>query len=391
MRRTEAGGHLAVFLATSGHSGVDRVMGNLLPALVRRGIPVELLRIRRHGPRVSPLPPGLRIIDLPVSHVNSALPYLCWYLRRRRPKTILSDKDRVNRVVLWARRMSRASTRVVLRVGTTVSVNLARRGRLHRSMQYLSIRRLYPGADAVIVPSRGAAEDLVGICPALGDKMRVVPSPVIDERLVRGGGRGRQGVGVHPWLDDSRVPVILAVGELGARKDFGTLVRAFAELRRARPCRLVILGEGRQRSKLEQLGVALGVAEDMDLPGFCDNPYPLMKRASVLVLSSVCEGLPVVLVEAMALGTAVVATDCPSGPRELLHGGRLGPLVPMKDPPALAAAIARALDHPVDGALLQQAVDPYRVPASAAAYAAVLGFGDWAQGSTPQPGPDRAG
>jgi glycosyltransferase involved in cell wall biosynthesis len=150
----------------------------------------------------------------------------------------------------------------------------------------------------------------------------------------------------HPWFAAGGPPVILAVGRLTPQKDFPTLLRAFAEVRRRRPARLLILGEGEERAALEALGADLGVAADVALPGFRENAMAYMAGSALFVLSSAWEGLPTVLIEALAAGTRVVSTDCPSGPREILQDGRLGSLVPVGDVAALADAMTAALARP---------------------------------------------
>jgi glycosyltransferase involved in cell wall biosynthesis len=167
-------------------------------------------------------------------------------------------------------------------------------------------------------------------------------------------------------------PVILGVGELGFRKDFETLIRAFARVRRQRPCRLLILGRGRRQSQLRALAEGLGIGPDLHLPGFEANPYAFMAKAALFVLSSRWEGMPVALVEALACGTPAVATDCPSGPAEVLAGGRCGALVPVGDDAAMAAAMLSWLERRPEPAALEQAIAPYRVKASARAYLSIL-------------------
>jgi glycosyltransferase involved in cell wall biosynthesis len=147
----------------------------------------------------------------------------------------------------------------------------------------------------------------------------------------------------HPWFADGGPPVVLGVGRLTRQKDFESLVRAFAQVRQHRPARLLILGEGEERSALEALVRELGLESDVALPGFQAGAQACMTRAAVFVLSSAWEGLPTVLIEALAAGTTVVATDCPSGPREILRGGELGRLVPPGDVEALARGILAAL------------------------------------------------
>ena len=361
---------IAVLLATSGHSGVDRVMSNLLTAWAEAGLAVDLLGIHGHGPHLADPPPGLRRVPLPARHVNTALPALLGYLRRVRPPLLLTDKDRVNRLALLAATLAGGHTRVAVRLGTTVSVNLAGRGRAERALQRWSMRRLYPRATAILTPSAGAADDLCAFAGLPRGRVQVVPSPVLGATLaVRAAQPARE---VH-WPDDG-VPTVLAIGELCARKDFATLLHAFARVRATRPCRLVILGEGRQRAPLTALAARLGIAPDLQLPGFVANPYPHLSRAALFVLSSRCEGMPVALIEALACGIPTVSTDCPSGPRELLRDGRIGPLVPVGDVGALAAAMAATLNAPPPAQALRDAAAPYAIPRAAGAYLDALGL-----------------
>lgn len=357
---------LAVFAATSGHSGVDRVLGNLVPAIAGLGLNVDVLRVDGHGPHFDACPPGVRMVTLGARHVATALPALVRYLLRERPTALLADKDRVNRTALLARALARSATRVGVRLGTTVSVNLADRGWLERTVQSTSMRWLYRHADAVLVPSRGAATDLARHARIAAHRIRVVPSPVVTPRLLAAG----DACAPHAWLAD-QVPVILGVGELCERKDFATLLRAFALLRATRPARLIVLGEGRRRAELESLAATLGVTSDVALPGFVRDPYPWMTHARVFALSSRWEGMPVVLIEALALGVPCVATDCPSGPDELLDADAL---VPVGDHAALAAALARQLDAAPACEYLTARVTRYGQIESARAYLDALGF-----------------
>jgi glycosyltransferase involved in cell wall biosynthesis len=138
---------------------------------------------------------------------------------------------------------------------------------------------------------------------------------------------------------------VLGVGRLTAQKAFGVLIEAFAHVRKSLPARLLILGEGEERPMLEAQVRKLELEQDVRLPGFVSNPYPYMAHAALFVLSSRWEGLPTVLVEAMSLQTPVIATDCPSGPREILRDGQYGQLVPVEDANALARAIQNSLAH----------------------------------------------
>ncbi len=348
---------LAVFAATSGHSGVDRNLKNLIPAFAARGVAVDILNVRGHGPVLTTLPSGVRVIDLGASHVNTSFAALVHYLRREPPAVLLSDKDKVNRLALWARRYAGVTTRVAVRLGIHVSTNLAERGWFERTVQTFSIRRFYPWADVILVPSQGVADDLAALGRLPRDKVCVVPNPVVTPELEA---LAAQPVS-HPWFEDASVPVILGVGELGARKDFETLIKAVALVRRERRCRLLILGRGRQREALLALGATLGLGDDLALPGFVANPYAYMSRASVFASASRFEGFANVIAEALAVGVPVVATDCPSGPREILEDGRHGRLVPIGDAAAMAQAITATLTAPPLRTGLQAAAQRYHV------------------------------
>jgi glycosyltransferase involved in cell wall biosynthesis len=252
-----------------------------------------------------------------------------------------------------------------------MSVNLAGRGVFERWQQRTSIRRLYPLADCVLVPSAGVAQDLAQYTGLPRGHIQVLRSPIVTPELRR---QALEPVS-HPWLEEGAgVPVVLGVGELGHRKDFETLVRAFALVRQRRPCRLVILGRGRRRDALLDLARQLGLHEDVDLPGFHPNPYAFMARSRLFVLSSRWEGMPVVLIEALAAHTPVVSTDCPSGPQEILGAHPVGALVPVGDEAAMAAAIAEWLARSVPAAHFENAIAEYRVEASARAYLRALGL-----------------
>ncbi|WP_440996103.1 glycosyltransferase [Arhodomonas sp. SL1] len=362
---------LAIFLATSGHSGVDRVACNLLSGLVGLGVDCDLITINGHGPY---LPEGgdyerVRRIGLPARHVDTALPGLVRYLRRERPTVLMTDKYRVNRMALLARAIARVPTRLALRIGTTVSVDLANRDPWTRHVERWGFRHLYPRADYVLMPSRQAAADLEVLAGWPEGRVRVVPSPVVDPARF-----DDPAPPDHPWFAPGGPPVILGAGELSGRKDHATLLRAFARLRRRRDARLVILGRGSQHDRLLELARELGVEADVDLPGFVAEPVCYMAHSAAFALTSRWEGAPVVLIEALACGTPVVSTDCPSGPREVLDEGRVAPLVPMGDDAALADALAGVLDTPPEPAVLREAVAAYGIRRSARGYLAAVGL-----------------
>ncbi len=362
--------HLAILISFSGAGGVERMVLNLVEEFVHRGYRVDLLLIRAEGEHLRELPEGVNVVRLGVQHTLASVRPLARWLREHRPPVLLVAKDRAGRAALWARRLSGVDTRIAIRLGTNLSAALAGRGWLKRVTRTLPMRWSYRMAERVIAVSRGVAEDTTRVTGLPPERISVAHNPVITPRLLA---LAEEPV-EHPWLGEPEAPVILGAGRLTRQKDFPTLIRAFAQARAARPCRLIILGDGGQRDELLALAAELGVAEDVDLPGFATNPYAWMRAADLFVLSSRWEGSPNVLTEAMACGTPVVSTDCPSGPRETLQDGRFGPLVPMGDAAALGQAILDTLASPPDATAMRAAVADFAVARSADEYLDILGL-----------------
>ena len=361
---------VAIFAATSGHSGVDRIFKNLVPWLGKSGYRVDVLTIEGHGPSLQDLPDMIRVLNLGTRHVASALPPLVRYLRKHRPEALLTDKDRVNRTACLARRLAGGPTRLYLRLGTNVSTNLASRGFLDRWTQKLSMRYLYAQADGLLFPAKSIADDFICMTGLKAEKVKVVPSPIVKDDIFSKGLEPAE----HPWFRNKTSPVVLGVGELSGRKNFEMLVKAVAQVQETRTCRLILLGKGKRRASLKSLSEKLGIADRVDLPGFVENPYPFIASADVVVVSSRWEGLAVVLIEALALGTPVISTDCPSGHRDVLRNGSIGFLIPIDDHSGMAQAIFKTLNDPVPQKTLQEAARPYEIERSTQAYLEAMGF-----------------
>lgn len=361
---------ITLFASFSGAGGVERMLVNLMRGMVSYGVSVDLVAVRTDSPHLSQLPEGVRVRPLRTSHSLLAVPELARYLRTERPAAMLAAKDRAGRAAVMARALAGTPTRLVLRLGTNLSTAMAERSALERGLRYAPIRLLYPKLDRIIAVSNGVAEDTARIARIPSSRIQVIRNPVITPDLITQAAAPCP----HDWLRPGEPPVVMGAGRLQRQKDFPTLIRAFARVRARRDCRLMILGEGAGRQKLEALAWELGVEADVAMPGFQPNPYAYLARAGAFVLSSAWEGSPNVLTEAMALGVPVVATDCPSGPAEILAAGRYGPLVPVGDADGLAEGILRMLESPTPASVVQGAVAEYEQSRSAKRYLEALGL-----------------
>jgi glycosyltransferase involved in cell wall biosynthesis len=330
---------VSVYLPSLDGGGAQRVVSTLVNAMADDKLRVDLVLAKAVGPFFDEIHEGVRVVDLSASRVSSSLPNLVRYLRRERPFALLSSLNYVNVIALLARAIARVETRVVVCEHNTLSHSHP--DGLHAWVLRRLMRAFYPRADAVVAVSHGVADDLSKAIKLERGKIRVIYNPVVRPEIML---RAHEPVD-HPWFQQGMPPVLLGIGRLEEQKDFTNLIRAFKILQTTRDARLVILGEGALRSHLEALIGKLGLSKNVLLPGFVANPYSFLSKAAVFVLSSRWEGLPTVLIEAMACGVPVVATDCPSGPSEILEDGRWGRLVPVGDSVALAGAIRETLDE----------------------------------------------
>lgn len=362
---------IALFLRTVGGGGAERVLLNLATGFVQAGLAVDLVVSAGEGLELWTLPDSIRVIDLQAPRVSASLPALVRYLQRERPYAIIPSLHYANEVALLAKYLSGVSTKVLIPEHNVLSRELKFHEKGSRKhLIPLAVRSLYRFADAVIAVSNGVAADLLSLTGLPPQRIHTIYNPVI---LPDFQARSQESID-HPWFKPGEPSVILGVGRLEEQKDFPTLIRAFAKVRQACPARLVIVGWGPDRPKLEALIQQLGIEADVDLPGFISNPIPYMANAAVFALSSAWEGLPTVLIEAMAVGTPVVSTNCESGPDEILDHGAYGGLVPVGDSDALADAILEILagnQKSLDPAWLEQ----FTLPVSTRHYLEVLALG----------------
>jgi glycosyltransferase involved in cell wall biosynthesis len=314
-------------------------MLNLAHGVAERGYPVDLVLAQAKGPYLSGVQKSVRIVDLKASRVMASLPALVRYLRDEQPEALVSALNYANVVALWARRLAGVPKRVLVNEQNTVSSSAFNSAKRRQRLVPYLMKRFYPWADYIIGNSQGVAEDLSEVLGLPRQRVKILYNPVVTPEVQQKAEASLE----HPWFQLDQPPVILAVGRLTKQKDFPTLIRAFAQVLPTRSARLMILGEGVDRPMLEALVKELGLQDHVSLPGFVNNPYAYMRRAALYVLSSRWEGLPTVLIEALYCGVPIVATDCPSGSREILADGQHGVLVPVGDVTALSQAIGAGL------------------------------------------------
>lgn len=334
---------LAIFLPSLNGGGAERVMVTLANAFSARGFRVDLVLATATGPYLKDVAPAVRVVDLQAGRVIKALVPLSRYIRRERPMAMLSALGHANVVALLARKLAQVPVHLVVSERSTISAAHAVAKGLVARINFALIRMIYPAADGICTVSKAASEDLAAFSRLPLQRVQTIYNPF---NLVHITVKAAEPLG-HPWFASGQPPVLLAIGRLTEAKDYPTLIRAFAQLRQQLGARLVILGEGELRPTLQALLVSLRLGEDaVQMPGFVANPYAWLARCSLFVLSSRWEGLPGVLIEAMACGAPVVSTSCLSGPDEILEGGRWGRLVPVGDVDALAQAMAATLNMP---------------------------------------------
>ncbi len=359
---------LAVFLPDLIGAGAQRVCLNLANGLVERGVQVDVVVVRAEGSYLEQLSPAINLVNLKAGRAVSAFRPLRRYLNQTQPDTMLTALH-LNFIALWVKRFSRSKTKVVVSQHINASTYSRGAADLRVRVEPELIRRFYPWADAVVAVSQGVADDLYQVSDLTPEQVRVIYNPVIMPDMFA----KKEVHPDHPWFAPNQPPVILGIGRLDEQKGFDRLIDAFGRIAPVTNARLMILGEGVLRPNLEAQIQRLSLTDRIQLPGFVENPYSYMAHANLFVLSSLFEGLPTVLVEALFCGVPVVSTDCPNGPDEILANGRYGYLTPPDDVDALAAAMLDALDggaiHAPDESWL-----PYTLNTALDQYIDVLGL-----------------
>lgn len=356
---------ITLYFTALGRGGTERVLVRLASEFVRAGHEVDLVLMRLgENAYADERDSRVRIVDLGARHLKSSFPLFARYLRGERPDVVISAGDLANVFAGWAVRLVRPRPVLIF----------THHGYVTRAFENTSNARSRP-LTSILRHSHRLADAVVGVSDGVADNIKRLPgvAPRNVHRIYNPSWHASMDVCAREfvrceWLELRSEPLVVAVGRLDPAKDFATLLNAFEILRKSRKVRLLVLGEGPERPALERLVHELDLQEHVLLPGFVENPFAYMARASILVLSSRDEGFGNVLVEAMACGTPVVSTDCPGGPAEILDRGRYGALVPVDRPEDMAQAIESMLDNPTDPDLLRERARKFSIEAAADNY-----------------------
>jgi glycosyltransferase involved in cell wall biosynthesis/O-antigen/teichoic acid export membrane protein len=356
---------LALFSPSLAGGGAERVLLNLAAGLQQRGHQIDIVLSRTSGEYAHQVPTGVNVVDLAAKRMLTCLPGLIRYIRKERPSGVIAFQDHASVVAFCASTLAGLRTPIIPTVHNTWSRVLESGSRKTRLLAKVA-SFVYKRIPRIVAVSEGAAADLTEQLHLRRDLVNVIYNPVVTPELFE---KATEPVG-DQWFEDYKGAWIMGIGRLTKQKDFSNLIQAFSSVRKGIDCKLLILGEGEERPNLEHLIRRLHLENDCFMPGFVDNPYSYLSRAALFVLSSAWEGLPTVLIEALALGVRVVSTDCKSGPREILGDGQFGLLVPPSDPVALSAAMANAFLHP--RAIPDEAVTPFVASTAIQRYEALL-------------------
>lgn len=361
--------HIALFIHALTVGGAQNRTLSIANGLADKGHRVDLLVAAQGAPNESQLDKRIRFVPLGsraseaigtglrrVTDLMSAIPALVRYLNAEVPDVLIGMANHAAPIAVLAHSLMRKprSTALVLRASNHITHSPSPQGQYLRR---LHLQPFWRQADHIIAVSRSVAQGLtsgLGIAP---ERITVLPSPILPVGLPE---RAKADPG-HPWLDDADTgpPVIVGLGRFVHQKGFDLLVDAFDRVCRQRPCRLLLFGDGPQREALENRIRQLGLDELAALPGVTSKPYAVLSRADLFVLPSRWEGMPAVLIEALAVGCPVVAADCPGGVAEVIEDGGIAGLVPTDDVPALADAMLSGLSRKPDRDALRRAVLPY--------------------------------
>jgi glycosyltransferase involved in cell wall biosynthesis len=336
--------------------GVERITLNLIGQLQAEGIECALALRRRHGELLSEAEQLTDVFEIARGGLHHFVPRLTVLIQNWRPTHIVVVFANISLLTLWARRRSRSGAVVICGVHNAPGVETARPGffgRLRYKVDVSVLRWVYKYVDAIVTDSIGVEVEIKKIFGISEHRVCTIYNPVMNAKEWK-------QIACAPVRREAAVRRLVAIGRLVWQKGFDVLVAAMARVNTTQAWHLDIYGEGPDRKALTEQIDLLGLSGSITLKGYTTDPIGCLVAADVFVLSSRHEGLPTVLILALAAGIQIVSTDCPHGPSEILQGGKLGTLVRTE-----ASSLAEGIGHALSGVSY---VDPEAMRARALAF-----------------------
>lgn len=368
-----------ISLFTSGNQGgIIRTNIRLANALSAAGYRVHLVLEKKNFPFEEELKQGVEIKRLLTLNRITGVPFLARYMRKYTPSVILTPVFQHTELAVRTRELMNFPGKIYTTVHIPYKAAWEQLPPAKRASRISRINKHYPKTDGIIANSNGVAADFSELTGMERSRITTIYNPVYDRNMKV---LVDQPID-HPWFKPNEPPVILSVGRLERAKNLFMLFKSFEKVRTRINCRLVLIGDGSLRSELETSAANSRYRGDIAFLGYQINPYPYMNHASILALSSSWEGFGIVIVEALATGTPVVATDCPGGPAEILGNGPPGRLVPVGDSAAMARAMESLIIAPPPREIMIKAAERFSATTIADQYLKVFGFANPSGGDT---------
>lgn len=337
---------ITILLPSLRGGGLEKQILFVAESLFKLNFNVEILIINSINSVYVPKT-KIKITNLKVKQIRYALFPLINHFRRTKPSIVFCADTPLNALTILAKKISNYPNKLIVSERNHLTSITKYAKRTGDKIRPFIAKYLYPHADLITTVSEGVAEDLIQTYKLDPQKVKTLYNMFDTEDIVQKSKKEAK------HLPKDNLPTIVNIGRLSHQKDQTTLIKAFAILRKKQQCHLIILGEGEERKKLQQLIHQLNLENDVFMPGFVSNPYPYIAQTNLFVLTSIYEGLPGVLIEALAIGTSIVSTNCPSGPAEILQNGKYGLLTPVGNTFALADAMQKLLKQPYSPDILR--------------------------------------
>ena len=362
---------VGLFFGTFAGGGAERMMINLAIGLKRSGVEVVIYVVNKTGVLLKDIPPSIKVYDYQSSRgAYSVIHKIRATLINDKLDALISTQEHINACVALASIGLKTSTKVIFR-----EANNPQQKKVSAWRRYLN-KRLYLLADHHVAVSGGVKGSMMNYYHLDDEAISVIYNPVVDESMPMM--LADEKTDDHHWFNDNHdIPVIVGMGRFHSQKGFDDLIEAFALVRSKRPAKLVIFGDKDKNTDyyfyLKKKVESLKLEGEVDFPGFVSNPFKYLAKASLFVLASKYEGLPGVLIQALACGCPVVSTDCPSGPKEILGNNEYGKLVPVSSPRLLSEAISHSLKEKPETKKLKQRAAEFSVEQAVQSYLALIG------------------